>query len=294
VTDFFNDWDGGDDLDDDGGPVAVGRALAPWPTWIIPPSGWGSAYVDFYATRSPLVTPAPKVIVHHSAGAPPAQNTGAEHQWLRNVEAYGESRDGAKVEYSWVVMPSGRVYAGFGDGRGCHCSAKNPATGQTFNYTSHGICLPGDHYTTGKDTPTPAALSALADLLIFLIGSGRASRDCLELNPSSTGDPTSIPGTFGHWGLAATGCPGDRLFGQLPAVLDAVAAELTHPDPGDEMPDEATFKQWVRDVLNEGTAPGQDSWAGTSVTALQVAQANYNETKVVQAMLNAPSDPPAP
>ena len=211
---------------------------------------------------------------------------------MRNVEAYGESRDGAKVEYNWVVMPSGRVYAGFGDGRGCHCSAKNPATGQTFNYTAHGICLPGDFYTAGRDTPTIAALDSLADLFVFLIGSGRASSDCLELEPARNGVPTSAPGTFGHWGLAATGCPGARLFDQLPAVLDQVAAELGAPPApgGDDMPDEATFKQWVRDVLNEGTAQGQTSWAGTVKETLGIGQANYNETKALQAMLTPPGD----
>jgi hypothetical protein len=286
----FDDFDGGDDPDDDS-PQAVGRALAAWPSWITPPAAWGSAYVDFYATRSPLATPTPKIVIHHSAGAAPPPD--GEAQWMRNVEAYGESRDGAKIEYNWVIFPSGRVYAGFGDGRGCHCSAKNPATGQTFNYSSHGICLPGDFYTAGRQTPTSAALSSLADLLVFLIGSGRASTDCLELEPARNGQPTADPGTFGHWGLAATACPGDRLFDQLPAVLDVVAAELGQsPAPGDDMPDEATFKQWVRDVLNEGTAPGQTGWAGTSIAALQVAQDNYNETKAVQSMITSLTSEP--
>lgn len=46
---------------------------------------------------------------------------------------------------------------------------------------------------------------------------------------------------------------------------------------GEDMPDEATFKQWVRDVLNEATAPGMVSGAGTIKETLEATRNVFNK-----------------
>jgi hypothetical protein len=46
----------------------------------------------------------------------------------------------------------------------------------------------------------------------------------------------------------------------------------------DDVPDEKTFKKWVREVLNEGTGAGQVAWAGTSAETLGAAQSIVNIT----------------
>lgn len=51
--------------------------------------------------------------------------------------------------------------------------------------------------------------------------------------------------------------------------------------------DEATFKQWVRDVLNEGAGQGTLSWAQTSQATLAGVQANFNAIAAAKAELDA-------
>lgn len=53
---------------------------------------------------------------------------------------------------------------------------------------------------------------------------------------------------------------------------------------GGEM-DEATFKQWVRDVLNEGTGQGQNTWAGTSQATLATVQGMVNQLNDLAALV---------
>jgi hypothetical protein len=53
--------------------------------------------------------------------------------------------------------------------------------------------------------------------------------------------------------------------------------------------DEATFKQWVRDVLNEGTGMGLASWAQTSQETLGVGQQNFNLGNEILAKVGTPA-----
>jgi hypothetical protein len=48
------------------------------------------------------------------------------------------------------------------------------------------------------------------------------------------------------------------------------------PDRLEAPMDEATLKQWIRDVLNEGTGTGQPDWAGTVKDSLAEIQQNIN------------------
>lgn len=75
------------------------------------------------------------------------------------------------------------------------------------------------------------------------------------------------------------------------------ADENDHGDPGaididlilsaargeDDMPDIPEIKAAMREVLNEGTAGGQSTWAGTSKATLSTAQAAINLLNVIRA-----------
>lgn len=51
--------------------------------------------------------------------------------------------------------------------------------------------------------------------------------------------------------------------------------------------DEATFKQWVRDVLNEAIGTGEVSWAGTVVATLAAIQSVFNQNTDAETKLQA-------
>jgi hypothetical protein len=57
---------------------------------------------------------------------------------------------------------------------------------------------------------------------------------------------------------------------------------------GELMMDEATFKQWVREVLNEGTGMGLANWAQTSQETLGVGQQNFNLGNEILAKVQTP------
>lgn len=53
--------------------------------------------------------------------------------------------------------------------------------------------------------------------------------------------------------------------------------------PEDDDMDEATFKTWVREVLNEGTGDGQKTWASTSKADLATSQQTFNYARATAA-----------
>jgi hypothetical protein len=71
-------------------------------------------------------------------------------------------------------------------------------------------------------------------------------------------------------------------------------APLPPPDGG-VMPDEETVKAWVREVLDEGTAFGQTSWASTSAATLGGVQDLHNQLQGIKntlAIIEAAVVPP--
>lgn len=73
------------------------------------------------------------------------------------------------------------------------------------------------------------------------------------------------------------GPAGSRALQYAQTSLAGRAWDLSHSEfEVNTTMDEATFKQWLRDVLNEGTGAGQASWSGTSRDTLSTVQTNYN------------------
>jgi N-acetyl-anhydromuramyl-L-alanine amidase AmpD len=77
--------------------------------------------------------------------------------------------------------------------------------------------------------------------------------------------------------------------------MDAFRADVADTDEGGVMPDEQTVKRWVREVLDEGTAFGQTSWASTSAATLGGVQDLHNQLQGIKntlAVIEAAVVPP--
>lgn len=98
--------------------------------------------------------------------------------------------------------------------------------------------------------------------------------------PTRKIDPATTDAVMGPWRPEAVTTSGTW------SVADLQAEHARRWNEGDDdMPDETTFKRWMRDVLNEGTAMGLTSWAGTEQEILNVGRTVFNEVKVVQQMV---------
>jgi len=124
--------------------------------------------------------------VHHTAdsGPGPRATVAEESAYMRRIQAFHQNTRGwADIGYSYVIMPSGRVYTGRGYGiRGSH----------TVNHNADvGICFAG---TFTEKAPTIAAQVAFWQMKRWL-----KRRGVRGLN--------AIP----HRATFATACPGNEL-----------------------------------------------------------------------------------
>jgi len=216
--------------------------VADAPDFVVRPTDWGAAYAARYdpANGRPIIVPCRKLIVHHSASNQPA--SGGEAAFSRQLEAYGESRDGAACEYNYLLYPSGVLHGGFGDTRGCHASATDPSTGSAYNSSSIGICWIGYFHPDVNDEPTDEAIATFQAWLGFMVDSGRLTQDVLSYGGSMTGNP----GWYGHRDVWGTACCGDTLYPLLPDIIQVGSQPSpgpTPPTPGgdDDMPQPCGF-----------------------------------------------------
>lgn len=164
-----------------------------------------------------------RITVHHTAqGYGPAAKPDVSEKeairYVRKVEASHRRQTWADVGYHFLIDGAGRIYQGrsykvggsFGPGRtppklalGSHVGGKN----------SHNIgvcvlgCFGGDRHC--DDVPSDAALGSLEKLIGALMAAY---------------DVRGVHRIVGHRDLAATVCPGDRLYAKLPHIrarLDA-------------------------------------------------------------------------
>jgi peptidoglycan recognition protein len=157
---------------------------------IIPRAEWGAQH----GTGHPM-EPSAEIVVHHTVGAPRSSDPTVEALWVLETEADHRSRDGWKgIGYSWLIMPSGRVYEGRGWRRsGAHTPGRNSS--------AHGVAFVGDFR---EAEPTPEAVAAFREL----VAEGRRAGHVLT--------STRITG---HRDYRATECPGETLYRMLPRLL---------------------------------------------------------------------------
>jgi hypothetical protein len=195
----------------------------------------------------PEFHPVQTMTVHHTAtknGDPdPASTVRAIYRYHAVDRGWGD------IGYHYLLDEQGRVYEGRWSGAEstpcgttgggtdfAHDDAGRLVTGAHtggYNSGNMGAALLGD-FSVSVD-PSPVAVDALEALLAEF-----ATRHSLDphatvdyLNPVN-GYRRTVDAISGHRDWLATECPGERLYAQLPAVRDAVAAAMT---PADAPPD---------------------------------------------------------
>lgn len=171
---------------------------------IVPRAEWGAQFPRGFG---PAPLPAREVWLHHTVTRAPAPNPPAECSAMHALESIGHGRFGGGVSYTFLVMPSGRVYEGHGvDRLGAHTVGHNSA--------GRGIALVGNYDTA---EPSAAMLTAVVDLLRHGHGAGWWT------TPALTG---------GHRDVKATACPGNRayvLIGELNRRAALVVPDVRRP-----------------------------------------------------------------
>ncbi|UCM88406.1 peptidoglycan recognition protein family protein [Streptomyces marincola] len=201
-------------------PAAADGHTAPRPP-VTSRAGWGAD--ESLGGGGPVYTDSVKtVFVHHTAGsnAPTCAETPAV---LRGIHRYHvESQGWRDIGYNFLVDACGTIYEGRAGGvaepvRGAHTLG--------FNHNSMGVAVLGSHDAT---PPGPAVREALAALAAWKLG--LYGGDPLGSRDRTSGGGTHPAGTTlrmmnvsGHRDGTATDCPGDGLYGDLPAVREAAA-----------------------------------------------------------------------
>lgn len=158
---------------------------------IITREQWGARYRAGFG-YAPTAT---EVWLHHSAGLAPDEEftdlnkdslDDDEVAVMRRLDEIGQGRFNGGISYTFIVMPSGRIYEGTGAGRqGAHTGGRNTI--------ARAICWPGNYE---KRLPTAPQLIATAALLAY--GEGRSG---YWVKGRFNGGHQDAPG-------ASTACPG--------------------------------------------------------------------------------------
>jgi hypothetical protein len=179
--------------------------------------------------------------VHHTVNAN-GYGPGAVPSLLRGIFDYHRYVRGYfDIAYNFVIDAFGRIWEGRAGGidmavMGAHAGG--------FNLESTGVAMLGDFMNV---LPSPAAISALRQLLAWklsLHGLPALGRTKVVVDPGSAfytpfapGAHVSLPRIAGHRDGDTTECPGNALYGRLPAIRRRVAAlagtpaRLTIPSP---------------------------------------------------------------
>ncbi|MGP3632104.1 peptidoglycan recognition protein family protein [Streptomyces sp. 24-1644] len=196
---------------------------APQPD-IVPRSTWRAdeGMVKDAAAYTGRVSAA---FIHHT-GHTNGYDCADAPELLRGIQAAHIQKDGwDDIGYNFVVDRCGTIYEGRAGGitrpvRGAHTKG--------FNADSVGIAAIG---TFGADVPVPnAVVEAIARVIAWKLRPGIDPRGSVRL--VSTNDQSRYPKgqavklhvVSGHRDSYLTGCPGDSLYAQLPAIREAVAA----------------------------------------------------------------------
>ena len=199
--------------------AAVGRLASVNQPAVVSRAAWGAD--ESRRVQSPLFAPVRQIFVHHTVTA---NNDPDPAATLRGIYDLHLAEGFNDVGYNFLIDAGGTIYEGrwtrtFDAGEppserdlpglgtvGAHVEGHNVGTA--------GVALMGTFTGTG---PTQAAVNALVGLLAWMA-------DSYGLDPlASTGGEPVIAG---HRDANNTNCPGDVLYGQLPGIRQAVAAQI--------------------------------------------------------------------
>lgn len=169
---------------------------------IVPRHEWGASSRSLPAAEMRL--PASQVFIHHSVTAV----TPDPYLDTRTIEAVGIQRFN-QFSYSYVIANTGEIMEGCGLKRGAHTAR--------WNSTSFGICHIGNY---DERNPKAQQLDSTRWLISELTRKG-----------------VLLPGAdiLGHHDVAATACPGSKLYD----VLDVIR----HPWEGTAVSDDENVHQ---------------------------------------------------
>lgn len=175
-------------------------------TVVIPRQTWAPRHPNGCATigTQEWLNAGKELWLHHSVTNPPGPDATLEQDCahMREFEAIGHNRYGCGISYTWVVMPSGRVFQGHDvDRQGTHTYGRNNR--------SRAICLAGNYHV--NELPQRMH-NAVARLL-------------RELGATLDG---------GHRNVFATACPGDHAYARIPSI-NQLASSGAPIDPEDDM-----------------------------------------------------------
>jgi len=228
---------------------------------IISRARWGARYARGF-TAAPL--PAAEVWLHHSVTLAPdlawvdADRDGVEddeERAMRTLEQIGQDRFGGGISYTWLVMPSGRIYDGHGvDRQGAHTGGRNDR--------ARAICFVGNY-----DTHRPTAAQTRSAAWLLQEGKRRGWLKAARLNG-------------GHRDLKQTACPGRYAY-ELIDDINRLAAGPPITDQEDDM-------SWDEKLRDGSWTPGGDGTARHAIAYIhQISQRNANLSTTVAALAAA-------
>ncbi|MER6349361.1 N-acetylmuramoyl-L-alanine amidase [Streptomyces sp. NPDC001595] len=209
----------------DTAPATPSTPAVPAAPSIVSRAGWGA---DESLVKDPAeyLTKVEAVFVHHTAGTND-YSCADSPAIIRAIFVYHVQTNGWNdVGYNFFVDQCGTVFEGRAGGvdrrvRGAHTYG--------FNGVSSGISLLGDYENGG--TPTPAALSAIADVAAWKLGlDGVDPQARVTLTAAGdtgvykAGERANLYTVSGHRDGYATLCPGQKLYDELPALRARAAA----------------------------------------------------------------------
>ncbi|XP_062329062.1 peptidoglycan recognition protein 5 [Osmerus eperlanus] len=154
---------------------------------VVPRRQWGAVSPR---CRNTLKGPAQRAVIHHTALSYCESPCECVAELTRIQTMHMQDRDFDDIGYNFLVGGDGTVYEGRGWGIvGAHAKENN--------HDSVGIALLGNF---NIDSPSPAALSSVRQLLLHGISQGYLDTRYILL---------------GHSDLRDTECPGKRLYASL-------------------------------------------------------------------------------
>jgi flagellar hook assembly protein FlgD len=199
----------------------AGRLAAPAKPPIVTRAKWGAD--EAYRTGSPSYGVVRCAFVHHTVNA----NTYTRAQapaLVRGIYYYHTQVNGWwDIGYNFLIDRFGTIYEGRYGGV---TKAVLGAQVLGFNSWSTGVALIGTFETAA---PSPAAVSSLERLLSWKLDlshlnpRGTARIRCSTAEMYKVGQWVTVPVILGHRQVNYTECPGDVLFGMLPAIRKTVA-----------------------------------------------------------------------
>jgi hypothetical protein len=205
--------------------VASGLAAGPGQPPIIARSAWARG--DAPPKVAPAYATVQLAFVHHTEN--PDGYTAAEvPAMLRSIYRFHRYTHGWNdIGYNFVIDRFGRIFEARAGG------IDEPVVGAQaggYNAYSTGIAVLGTYSAQRISPPARTALAHLLAWKLSLHGAPARGRVTVRVTPGGAiysrypaNTPVSLPRIAGHRDADSTDCPGDALYGELPALRRTVA-----------------------------------------------------------------------